>query len=222
VPELQEIMVPVRLTLLVVSVAKWELAELQGLLAGRPADLIRAEDVVGEGNLPRLEGDSLESIASGRAEAIASLAGFLTLAEAGGLEVAALSGRPGIRSDHFAHERATDAENNAALLNALEEVEADERGACFRSVLALASPWHSQIRLVEGRCSGVIARAARGGGFGYEPLFLVPELGGRALSELNEDEKRRVSARARAARALEPIFIALVNDLLDATERVVR
>ena len=79
-----------------------------------------------------------------------------------------------------------------------------ERRARFRCVLALASPWDKEhVEIAEGTCEGLIARAPRGsGGFGYDPLFIVPELGGRAMAEMSDDEKNEVSHRARAARAM--------------------
>ena len=110
---------------------------------------------------------------------------------------------PGVRSARFAGEGATDAENNAALLAALEEVDDEQRTARFRCVIALLDPWTEGELVVEGRCEGMIARQPRGGGgFGYDPLFVV---GGhdRTMAELGEDVKNQVSHRARAVAALE-------------------
>ena len=145
-----------------------------------------------------------------------------SLADDSGLEVDALGGRPGVRSARFAHERATDAENNAALLRELENVEEGARGARFRCVLALADPWQESASYVaEGSCEGSIARAPRGnGGFGYDPLFLVSGKGDRAMAELSEDEKNRISHRALAVRSLRKILIRLVNERLDEAERI--
>jgi XTP/dITP diphosphohydrolase len=122
--------------------------------------------------------------------------------------VDALGGAPGVRSARFAGERATDAENNAALLAALESLDADpgrsrEGGgfkARFRCVLALVDPFvrDGEPFLVEGVCEGRITRTPRGsGGFGYDPLFLVDGTD-KTMAELSEDEKNRISHRARA------------------------
>jgi XTP/dITP diphosphohydrolase len=147
---------------------------------------------------------------------------MLALADDSGLEVDALGGRPGVRSARYASERATDAENNAALLRELEDVEDRSRAARFRCVLALANPWkESEIQIAEGTCEGAIARAPRGsGGFGYDPLFIVPDFEGRAMAELSEAEKNSISHRARAALALKPILIRALNERLDEVERI--
>jgi len=139
---------------------------------------------------------------------------MLTLADDSGLEVEALGGRPGVRSARFAHDRATDAENNAALLLALAEVEEEHRQARFRCVLALVDPWAvpgAAPTIAEGTCEGSIAREARGaGGFGYDPLFVVK---GRykTMAELRDEEKNAISHRALAVAALKPQLAALLE-----------
>jgi XTP/dITP diphosphohydrolase len=146
-------------------------------------------------------------------------AGLITIGDDSGLEVDALGGRPGVRSRRFAHERATDAENNAALLRELTE--SNGRAARFRCVLALATPFDSEVITVEGVCEGSILQAPRGsGGFGYDPLFVLAGADGRALAELSELEKNAVSHRGRAALALRPKLVELLNELLDGAERV--
>ena len=133
---------------------------------------------------------------------------MLTLADDSGLEVDALDGAPGVRSARFAHERATDAENNAALLAALDALP-DAVGtrpltARFRCVLALVDPYASDGEpiVVEGRCEGTITRTPRGsGGFGYDPLFVVDGTD-KTMAELTEAEKNRsATAPARSPRS---------------------
>ncbi|HEY3257115.1 MAG TPA: non-canonical purine NTP pyrophosphatase, partial [Polyangiaceae bacterium] len=157
-----------------------------------------------------------------KARAIARATRLLALADDSGLEVDALSGRPGVRSARFAHERATDAENNAALLRELSEVAEGARSARFRCVLALVNPWQeSDVHIAEGSCEGSIARAPRGsGGFGYDPLFLVSGQDGKAMAELAESEKNRLSHRGKAVQALRAILLKLVNARLDEAERI--
>src|SRR5690606_1591159 len=118
----------------------------------------------------------------------------------------ALGGAPGVRSARYAGERASDAENNAALLTALESIPADggEYAAQFRCVLALVDPFvdDGAPYVTEGTCKGRITRSPRGtGGFGYDPLFIVDGTD-KTMAELTEDEKNRVSHRARAAENL--------------------
>ena len=142
------------------------------------------------------DADTFEGNAERKARHACSLTRMLSLADDSGLEVDALGGRPGVRTARFAHNRATDAENNAALLRELEEINEEARSARFRCVLALSSPWDPDVHFAEGSCHGHIARTPRGsGGFGYDPLFVVDECDGRAMAELDESEKNAISHR---------------------------
>ena len=199
-----------------------KLAELRALLRDLPIDLVPYREVLGQRTLPE-DGDTFEANAVQKARTVCQLTGLFALADDSGLEVDALGGRPGVRSARFAQERATDAENNAALLRALEAVEEEEggRSARFRCVLALASPWEGAVRVCEGRCEGTIARTPRGsGGFGYDPLFVVDEAQGRAMAELSEAEKNAISHRGRAVRAMRMILLETINARLDEAERI--
>jgi XTP/dITP diphosphohydrolase len=201
-----------------------KLLELRSLFGDLPVELLGLNAVVGEQAQVNEYGSTLEENAVIKARAACAATGLYAIADDSGLEVEALGGRPGVRSARFAHERATDAENNAALLRELEEVEDDGRRARFRCVLALASPWDKEhVEIAEGTCEGLIARAPRGsGGFGYDPLFIVPELGGRAMAELGDDEKNGVSHRARAARSMREKLRAMLDARLVEVERAVR
>jgi XTP/dITP diphosphohydrolase len=199
-----------------------KLVELRSLFGGLPVELLGLASVVGEQPQVAEYGSTLEENAIIKARAACAAIGLYALADDSGLEVDALGGRPGVRSARFAHERATDAENNAALLRELEEIEDGGRKARFRCVLALASPWDpDKVELAEGSCEGLIARAPRGsGGFGYDPLFIVPELGGRAMAEMSDDEKNEVSHRARAARSMRDKLGKMLEARLGEVERV--
>lgn len=168
------------------------------------------------------EEPTLEASASKKARDACRETGLLALAEESGLEVDALGGRPGVRSARYAHERATDAENNAALLRAMEEVgEEEDRRARFRCVLALASPWTEEVILEQGQCQGRIARAPRGsGGFGYDPLFVVEGSEERSLAELDAGALASVSPRVRAADALKARFTKVLSELVADVTRI--
>jgi XTP/dITP diphosphohydrolase len=210
-----------RLTVVLATANEHKAAELRALLGDLPLELVTVAELLGEPLELTEDGATFEDNAVHKARAVCSATCLLSLADDSGLEVAGLGGRPGVRSARFAHEHATDAENNAALLRELEEGDDPDRGARFRCVLALASPWSAEVRLAEGRCDGAIARDPRGsGGFGYDPLFVVAELDGRAMAELSEGEKNQVSHRARAARALRAILLELIEQQLDDTERI--
>lgn len=198
-----------------------KLVELRALLADLPVEILSAREALGTTLEVREDGATFEENALLKARAVSRATRMIAVADDSGLEVAALNGRPGVRSARFAHERATDAENNAALLRELNEVEEEQRGACFRCVLAVVSPWDSAERTVSGSCSGSILRAPRGsGGFGYDPLFVVDGLDGRTMAELGGDEKNLISHRGRAVRALKPVLVELVNRRLSEVTAV--
>jgi XTP/dITP diphosphohydrolase len=122
------------------------------------------------------------------------------LADDSGLEVFALGGRPGIHSARYAGDGAEDSQRIAKLLSELAQA-AGGRGARFVCALALARRGRLILK-AEGDCRGVITDAPRGTrGFGYDPVFLFPELG-KTYAQLSEEEKNRVSHRARAVASL--------------------
>lgn len=210
------------LTIVLATTNHGKILELRALLADLPVQFLSVAEVLGEAPSIVEDGATFEANALIKARAIAKLTRTYALADDSGLEVDALGGRPGVRSARFAHERATDAENNAALLRELEPIEEGARQARFRCVLALVSPWQeSDVHVASGSCEGSISRAPRGnGGFGYDPLFVVEGHDGKAMAELSEDEKNRVSHRARAVQALRGILLKLVNARLDEAERI--
>jgi XTP/dITP diphosphohydrolase len=199
---------PGAMTVVVATRNRGKLLELRELLAGLPIDLRSLDEVAP--NLPPIveDGATFEENALIKARVVAEATLLVTLADDSGLEVDALGGRPGVRSARFASDAATDAENNAALMSALEEVHGEKRTARFRSVIAVVDPFSEADPLVvEGRCEGTIAREPRGtGGFGYDPLFVFPELE-RSMAELSESEKNELSHRGKAA-VLARAFLA--------------
>ena len=141
-----------------------------------------------------------------KAEAVARATGCWALADDSGLAVEALDGAPGVFSARYAP---TDAERIARLLAELEA--ASNRRAAFVAALALADPQGVVQLAVEGRCEGLITEAPRGeGGFGYDPVFLVPELG-LTFAEMDKATKARIGHRGRAFAALEPQLRALLG-----------
>lgn len=213
---------PELLTIVLATTNHGKILELRALLGDLPIQFASVTEVLGEALNIVEDGATFEDNALIKARAVARATRTWALADDSGLEVDALGGRPGVRSARFAHERATDAENNAALLRELENIDEAARSARFRCVLSLVSPWReSEAHIAEGSCEGSIARAPRGnGGFGYDPLFVVAGQGGKAMAELSEAEKNKVSHRARAVHALRSILIRLVNERLDEAERI--
>ena len=143
------------------------------------------------------DGETCQANAGKKAREIAQFTGALTLADDTGLEVDALGGRPGVFAARYAGAHATYADNCRKLLDELTGVPADQRGARFLTVVAIADPV-SSVEFVEGVLRGRIADHCSGGhGFGYDPVFLVPELE-KTLAELTLDQKNRISHRGQA------------------------
>jgi XTP/dITP diphosphohydrolase len=206
--------------LLLATTNRGKLAELRALLAGLPVDLVSLAQVLPGRPPPVEDGATFLDNALIKARAAMKATMMMTIAEDAGLEVDALGGRPGVRSARYAGEGATDAQNNAALLKALHEVEDDQRTARFRCVLVLVDPWTEGEVVAEGRCEGTIARQPRGGGgFGYDPLFVVGG-SGRTMAELGEEEKNRVSHRARAVEAMRAELTARIARRIAEAARV--
>lgn len=133
-----------------------------------------------------------------KARHAAQASGLPALADDSGLAVGALGGAPGIYSARYANGQG-DAANNAKLLEALKDMADEQRGARFICALALVRHADDPVPIIcEGAWEGRILHAAQGEhGFGYDPLFLVPELG-VSSAELPAEQKNQLSHRARA------------------------
>ncbi|MDR5866556.1 RdgB/HAM1 family non-canonical purine NTP pyrophosphatase [Halomonas koreensis] len=138
-----------------------------------------------------------------KAREASRVSGLPALADDSGLAVDALQGRPGIYSARFAGQPRSDARNNARLLEALSDVPAGQRTARYWCVLVLLRHAEDPVPLIVQACwEGAILTASRGeGGFGYDPLFWVPERGVSA-AELPAEDKNRLSHRGRALNEL--------------------
>lgn len=145
-----------------------------------------------------------------KADALASATGLPALADDSGLCVDALGGAPGLYSARWAGPDASDADRNAKLLLALTDVPPERRTARFVCAAALALPGAPTVT-AEGVCEGTLLDAPRGlGGFGYDPLFLLPGPD-RTMAELTPEEKNTLSHRAVAVSRLSSHFSVLLN-----------
>ena len=159
------------------------------------------------GSIPEIieDGETCEDNAVKKATIIAKHTGRLTLADDTGLEVEALEGAPGVYAARYAGENATYNDNCQKLLKELQGVPLDSRNARFVTVMAIAEP-SGPVEVVEGGLEGKISETPSGtGGFGYDPVFIVPELG-KTLAQITLEEKNQISHRGRA--------LAKVKDLL--------
>jgi len=210
----------VRPRLIIATRSEHKLRELRELLQLDGIDLVSLDDLGTEGD-PVEDAETFEGNAAIKARFAVRATGLPSLADDSGLEVDALGGGPGVRTRRYAAENATDADNNAKLLAALDGLPPDRRGARYVCVLVLADgrpnasgPRGAVPILAEtrGTCRGRIATEARGsGGFGYDPIFepAGEPPGGRTLGLWSAAEKNRISHRARAARRMVPHLVDL-------------
>ena len=195
--------------LLVATNNRGKLSEILSLLDGLSLDIITPEkigitlDVAENGN-------TYEENASLKALAFARASGLVTLADDSGLEVDALDGLPGVRSARFSPlPNATDADRRTYLLNLLK-VHPHPWTTHFHCTVAIATP-EEEIYFYQGNCPGEIIALERGtNGFGYDPIFLLPEVG-LTMAELSMSEKNLLSHRARAIKAAIPTLLDILH-----------
>jgi XTP/dITP diphosphohydrolase len=199
--------------LVLASKNKGKLQELETMLAGSSWELCSVADFP---ELPPVveDGQTFRENAVKKALTVAEILKEWTLADDSGLEVDALGGAPGVYSARFAGEPGDDRKNNEKLLRLLAGVPSEQRTARFRCVLALASP-EGEVWTTERTCEGLIGLAPRGDqGFGYDPLFYLPELG-VTMAELPEEKKNEISHRGKAMRDLLTHLQAIAPDRID-------
>lgn len=190
-----------------------KIAEVSAILrmAGLPLNVLPASAI---GGMPPVDedGDTFARNARKKADALAGRLGqssvegpWLVAADDSGLCVDALHGAPGVYSARYAGAAATDDENNAKLLKAMDAVTEADRAAAFHCAIAVTSR-AGNVHTFAGRCPGRILPRRRGnGGFGYDPLF-VPDGCTQTYAELSEIEKNRISHRAQALAAFGAWF----------------
>lgn len=143
------------------------------------------------------DGETCEANAIKKARAVSEATGLLAVADDTGLEVDALEGQPGIYAARYAGLQATYEDNCRKLLLQMAGIPREQRTARFVTVAAVASP-SQPVEVMTGQLDGLITEEPAGvQGFGYDPVFYVPELG-KTLAELSSEEKNRISHRAKA------------------------
>ncbi|MEI7884733.1 MAG: XTP/dITP diphosphatase [Clostridia bacterium] len=173
---------------------KNKVAELTSMLPAKSWSVQAASD------FPELEdveetGNSFAENALLKARYVTKMLGQIAIADDSGLTVEYLKGAPGIYSARYAGETKNDQANNKKLIKALVGIE--NRVAAFCCAIAITYPNGKEF-VVEGSCPGIIGLEARGNnGFGYDPLFYLPEMG-KTMAELTMEEKNKISHRAKA------------------------
>lgn len=193
--------------ILLASNNKGKLNEIIALLADLDIELVTPAELGLDMEVAE-DGQSYAENAARKGLAFAHAANILTLADDSGLEVDALDGAPGLYSARFSSKPgATDADRRAYLLLQLSGKPQPWK-ACFRCVIALATP-SGELKYTEGVCPGEVIPEERGSnGFGYDPIFFLPELS-RTMAQLDVNEKNKLSHRARAVIAARPLILEL-------------
>jgi XTP/dITP diphosphohydrolase len=190
--------------LLIATNNSGKIRELQELLKNLEVDLVTPADI--HLTLDVVEdGSTYEENAAKKAVAFAQASGLLSLADDSGIEVDALNGAPGLYSARYSPKpNADDADRREYLLQNLKDKPGPWK-AHFHATIAIASP-DGKVQFSDGDCYGEIIPQERGmGGFGYDPIFLIPQLG-RTTAELTMEEKNRLSHRALAVMNAIPIL----------------
>ncbi len=190
--------------LLIATNNKGKIEEIQALLDDLQVELVTPADV--HLNLEVAEdGKTYAENAIKKAVAFFRTSGLVSLADDSGLEVDALNGTPGLFSARYSSKPgASDADRRAYLLQNLHD-KPRPWTARFRATIAIAVS-ENDVQLAEGECKGEIIPDERGtSGFGYDPIFLIPELN-RTMAELGMEEKNRLSHRARAILNAKPVL----------------
>ncbi len=184
-------------SLLLATTNRHKLAEYRAIFSDLPFRLLSLHDIQLDIDLEET-GTTFAENAELKARAYAQASGMLSLADDSGLEIDALGGAPGVYSARFAGKDTSYAERFRLIQQQLKGLPMEQRSARFRCSIALAEPT-GYCRVVEGVIEGRIVDNPRGDhGFGYDPIFLVPELG-KTTAELSPDQKNSISHRGRAA-----------------------
>ena len=201
-----------RTTLLIATTNAGKLTELVTLLDGLPLTLRSVAEFPGAPAVAE-DGATYADNATHKALTLARWSRMPALADDSGLEVDALGGAPGVRSARYAGAGQDAGANVATLLKALQIVPAPQRTAHFRCVVAVARPDGATLTAA-GVCDGLIIATPRGtAGFGYDPVFLYPQLG-QTFAEIPAAVKNRLSHRARACEQLRPQLLPFLRSYL--------
>ncbi len=202
---------PKRQVLVLATRNEGKVRELKALLAGLPLEIKSLKDFP---EAPEVleSGETFFDNAFQKAREIAKALNTLALADDSGLEVDALGGRPGVFSARYAGPKATDEENYLKLLEDLKDTPPEKRTARFRCVIVVYHPLGHWIK-AEGTWEGLITKSPRGKqGFGYDPVFLIPELG-KTAAEIPAELKNKLSHRAKAMAQLQEMLPGFLETL---------
>jgi len=201
--------IPSRHKLLLATNNQGKITEYRSLFQELPVVLVTPAEL-GINTKVHEVGSSFKENARLKAVVLARESGLIAMADDSGMEVDALGGEPGVMSARFAGAGASDNDRISTLLAKMADVPWERRGARFNCVIAIATPG-GNIEYCPGKCRGFITLAPQGEyGFGYDPVFWLPELN-KTMAELPLEAKNRVSHRGQAAMKARPIIQRMVK-----------
>ncbi|MFG6493957.1 XTP/dITP diphosphatase [Fictibacillus sp. UD] len=190
--------------ILIATKNKGKVKEFQSMFENLGCEILSLSDIEGSPDVEET-GTTFEENAILKAETISQQMNIPVIADDSGLEIDALEGKPGVYSARYAGLQKSDEDNMNKVLAELQNVPETQRSARFVCALAFARPNKKTI-VVKGECEGEILREKRGSqGFGYDPIFFVPELN-RSMAELAKEEKNKISHRAVALMKLKNLI----------------
>ena len=201
--------------LVLATTNKNKIKEIRDLLKDFPINVIGLDN--SDWEIPEIieDGSTFSENSLKKAKTVAKITGKMTMADDSGLEVDAISGKPGIYSARFAGERATDRENNIKLLELLKDIPRAGRSAQFKCVIAIIDSEGNE-EIIEGTCLGSIGFSEEGSnGFGYDPIF-IPLGYNKTFAQLDMSIKNKISHRGQA---LEKAKMLLERVVLQDTSR---
>lgn len=188
-----------------------KIKEIKAMLKGLDLQILTLQDFP---NLPKIveDGETFKENAIKKAKEIADFTSRVALADDSGLEVEALNNAPGVYSARFAGEKAKDLENNKKLLALLKGLPLVRRKARFVCVIAIAEP-DGKVYATKGELKGLIAlRPAGKYGFGYDPIFFLPQYK-KTVAQISAEDKDRISHRSKALKAAKKILRRLITHI---------
>lgn len=188
-----------------------KIKEIKAMLKGLDLQILTLQDFP---NLPKIveDGETFKENAIKKAKEIADFTSRVALADDSGLEVEALNNAPGVYSARFAGEKAKDLENNKKLLALLKGLPLVRRKARFVCVIAIAEP-DGKVYATKGELKGLIAlRPAGKYGFGYDPIFFLPQYK-KTVAQISAEDKNRISHRSKALKAAKKILRRLITHI---------
>jgi len=200
--------------ILVATHNKGKVAEYAGLMSGPELAWIGLEEAGVSRDVEEI-GTTITENAILKAQSYAVQTGCLTMADDSGLQVDALGGEPGVYTARYGGNGLTPRQRYLLLLDKMRHVSWNDRTARFIAVIAVADEQGRLLGTSEGICPGMIATEPAGEqGFGYDPVFFLPEVG-KTLAQLGPSDKQRISHRGKALRAIKPLLLKLLAPDVD-------